>query len=130
MINFISDCWGVTQGDHYPKWIFRFDWAVWCCFGWPWIFPISEELTRKRATLVIPQGQNGVNQITISDVYLTKAIANRPIYIKQAFLRIECFRILQYQVSQSLIYHLDDIVKIIACICNIYPPLPCFKVKN
>lgn len=93
-------------------------------------FPISEELTRKRATLVIPQGQNGVNQITISDVYLTKAVANRPIYIKQAFLLIECFRILQYQVSQSLIYHLDDIIKIIACICNIYPPFPCFKVKN
>lgn len=93
-------------------------------------FPISEELTIKRATLVIPQGKNGVNQITISDVYLTKAVANRPIYIKQAFLRIECFRILQYQVSQSLIYHLDDIIKIIACICNIYPPFPCFKVKN
>lgn len=93
-------------------------------------FPISEELTRKRATLLIPQGQNGVNQITSSDVYLTKAIANRPIYIKQAFLRIECFRILQYQVSQSLIYHLDDIVKSIACICNIYPPLPSNKVKN
>lgn len=93
-------------------------------------FPISDELTRKIATLVIPQGQHWVNQITISDVYLTKAVANRPIYIKQAFLRTECFRILQYQVSQSLIYHLDDIVKSIAGICNIYPPLPCFKVKN
>lgn len=69
-------------------------------------FPISEELTRKRATLLIPQGQNRVNQMTSSDVYLTKAIANWPFYIRHAILRIKCFRILQYQVQCISISHL------------------------
>lgn len=69
-------------------------------------FPISEELTRKRATLLIPQGQNGVNQLTSSDVYLTKAIANWPFYIRHAIIRIKCFRILQYQVQCISISHL------------------------
>lgn len=67
-------------------------------------FPISEELTRKRATLLIPQGQNGVNQITSSDVYLT----NWPFYIRHAILRIKCFRILQYQVQCISISHLSS----------------------
>lgn len=93
-------------------------------------FPIREELTMKRATLLIPPGRNGVNQMTSSDVHLTKAIANRRIYIEQAIRRMKCFRILKYEVPLSLMHHLDDIVKIIAGICNMYPPLPCYKVKN
>lgn len=71
-------------------------------------FPISEELTRKRATLVIPQGQNWVNQITTSDVYLTKSIANWPFYIRHDILRIKCFRILPYQVQCISISHLSS----------------------
>lgn len=65
-------------------------------------FPIREELTMKRATLLIPPGRNGVNQMTSSDVHLTKAIANRRIYTEQAIRRMKCFRILKYEVPLSL----------------------------
>ena len=34
-------------------------------------FPVREEFTLKRATLSIPLGRNGVNQMSSSDVQLT-----------------------------------------------------------
>lgn len=40
-------------------------------------FPIIEELTLKRAKLLIPPGRNGANQMTKADVILTKQIANQ-----------------------------------------------------
>lgn len=132
MINFISECWGgrvsdkvITNQSGFLDLLEPYD-AVLADRG----FPIREELTMKRATLLIPPGRNGVNQMTSSDVHLTKAIANRRIYIEQAIRRMKCFRILKYEVPLSLMHHLDDIVKIIAGICNMYPPLPCYKVKN
>lgn len=89
-------------------------------------FPIREELTLKRARLLIPPGRNGVNQMTKSDVILTKQIANKRIYIEQAIRRMKFFRILKYEVPISLMHHLDDIIRSIAGVCNLYPPLPSY----
>ena len=112
MINFISECWGgrvsdkvITNQSGFLNLIEPYD-AVLADRG----FPIREELTLKRATLLIPPGRKGVNQMSSSDVQLTKAIAHRRIYIEQAIRRMKCFRILKYEVPLSLMHHLDDIV--------------------
>ena len=77
-----------------------------------------------RAELLIPPGRRGVSQMSSTDVRLTKDIANRRIYVEKAIRRMKCFRILKFEVPISLMHHLDDIIKTIAGICNLYPPLP------
>ena len=87
-------------------------------------FPIQEDLVLLHAELLIPPGRRGVSQMSTNDVKKTKQIANRRIYVEQAIRRMKCFRILKYEMPLSLIQHLDDIVRIAAGICNMYPPLP------
>lgn len=128
MINFISECWGgrvsdkvITNQSGFLDVVEPYD-TVLADRG----FPIREELTLKRARLLIPPGRNGVNQMTKSDVILTKQIANKRIYIEQAIRRMKFFRILKYEVPISLMHHLDDIIRSIAGVCNLYPPLPSY----
>ena len=125
MINFVSECWGgrasdkiITNQSGFLDLIEPYD-SVLADRG----FPIREELTLKRATLLIPPGRRGVSQMSTADVQLTKNIANRRIYVEQAIRRMKCFRILKYEIPISLMHHLDDIVKTVAGICNLYPPL-------
>lgn len=132
MINFVSECWGgrasdklITNQSGFLDIIEPYD-SVLADRG----FPIREELTLKRATLLIPPGRRGVSQMSTADVQLTKNIANRRIYVEQAIRRMKCFRILKYEISISLMHHLDDIVKTVAGICNLYPPLPCYNDKT
>ena len=70
MIHFISECWGgrvsdkvITNQCGFLNLIEPYD-AVLADRG----FTIREELTLKRATLLIPTGRNGVNQMSSSDV--------------------------------------------------------------
>jgi hypothetical protein len=132
MINFVSECWGgrasdkiITNQSGFLDMIEPYD-SVLADRG----FPIREELTLKRATLLIPPGRRGVSQMSAADVQLTKSIANRRIYVEQAIRRIKYFRILKYEIPIFLMHHLDDIVKTIAGICNLYPPLLCYKNKT
>ena len=126
MINYVSECWGgrasdklITNQSGFLDIIEPYD-TVMADRG----FPIREELTLMRAELLIPPGRRGVSQMSSTDVRLTKDIANRRIYVEQAIRRMKCFRILKFEVPISLMHHLDDIIKTIAGICNLYPPLP------
>lgn len=76
------------------------------------------------AELLIPPSRRGAFQFTKQEVVKTKQIANRRIYIEQAIRRMKCFRILKNEISLTLLHHFDDIVRIVAGLCNLYPPLP------
>lgn len=126
MINFVSEAWTgrasdkfVTLNSGFLDIIEPYD-KVMADRG----FPIREELTLLRAELLIPPGRRGVSQMSASDVSKTKSIANRRIYVEQAICRMKQFHIIKNELPITLLHHLDDIVKVIAGICNLYPPLP------
>ncbi|KAK3097396.1 hypothetical protein FSP39_009272 [Pinctada imbricata] len=87
-------------------------------------FPIKEDLILCHAELLIPPGRRGTGQFTREEVNKTKEIANRRIYVEQAIRRMKCFRLLKQELPITLLHHLDDIVRIVAGLCNLYPPLP------
>lgn len=84
---------------------------------------LIEELTLHHANLLVPPGRHGLAQMTASDVQKTKEIANRRIYVEQAIRRFKFFRLLKFEVPVTVCQHLDDILKIVCGICNLYPPL-------
>lgn len=43
---------------------------------------------------------------------------------------MKCFPILKIEISLTLLHHLDDIVRIVAGICNLYPPLPRYRTMQ
>ncbi|XP_069126931.1 uncharacterized protein [Argopecten irradians] len=86
-------------------------------------FTIAQDLALLQAQLLIPPGRRGTTQFTKDEVRKTKQIANRRIYVEQAIRRMKCFRILKYELPLTMLHHLDDIVRIVAGICNLYPPL-------
>lgn len=126
MINYVSKGWGgrtsdkfITVNSGFLKLFEPYD-KVLADRG----FPITEELLLLNAELLIPPGRRGAFQFTNKEVVKTKQIANRTIYIEQAIRRMKCFRILRNEISLTLLHHLDDIVRIVAGLCNLYPPLP------
>ncbi|XP_061173256.1 uncharacterized protein LOC133182425 [Saccostrea echinata] len=126
MINFVSEAWTgrasdklVTLNSGFLNIIEPYD-KVMADRG----FPIREELTLLRAELLIPPGRRGVSQMSASDVSKTKAIANRRIHVEQAIRRMKQFHIIKNEMPITLLHHIDDTVKVIAGICNLYPPLP------
>ena len=125
-INFISEAWGgrasdnfITKNCGFLDLIEPFD-KVLADRG----FTINEELVLKQANLLIPPGRRGAAQFTEIEVKKTKEIANRRIYVEQAIRRLKCFRILKYEIPLTLLQHIDQIVKVAAGLCNLYPPLP------
>lgn len=126
MINFVSEAWTgrasdkfVTMNCGFLNIVEPYD-KVMADRG----FPIKEELLLLNAELLIPPGRRGVSQMSTSDVAKTKAIANRRIFVEQAIRRMKYFHILKNEIPLTMIHHIDDIVKIISGICNMYPPLP------
>ena len=129
MINFVSEAWTgrasdkcVTMNSGFMNIVEPYD-KVMADRG----FPIKEELMLLRAELLMPPGRRGVSQMSRSDVLKTKAIANRRIYVEQAIRRMKKIHIIKNELPLTLIQHIDDIVKIIAGICNLYPPLPRYE---
>ena len=129
MINFISKGWGgrasdkhVTLHSGFLDMLEAYD-TIMADKG----FPIREDLALRHCELLIPPGRRGVAQMTRSDVLLTKRIANRRIHVEQAIRRLKWFRILKYELPISLLCHIDDILCLVAGICNMYPPIPRYK---
>lgn len=126
LINFVSECWGgrssdkfITNHSGFLDIIEPFD-TVMADRG----FTIREDLALLSAELFIPPGRRGTSQMSTSEVRQTKDIANRRIYIEQAIRRMKTFRILKFELPLTLAQHIDYIVKTIAGLCNLYPPLP------
>ncbi|XP_033741819.1 uncharacterized protein LOC117328399 [Pecten maximus] len=126
MINFVSKGWGgrtsdkhITNHCGFLDIIEPFD-KVLADRG----FPIAEDLALLQAELLVPPGRRGTAQFTKEEVKKTKQIANRRIYIEQAIRRMKYFRILKNELPLTLLHHLDDVVLVVAGICNLYPPLP------
>ena len=90
-------------------------------------FTITEDLVLRNAELLIPPGRRGAAQFSTAEVRKTKEIANRRIHIEQAIRRMKSFRILKYEVPITMLHHLDTIVRVVAGLCNLYPPLPKYK---
>lgn len=132
LINFVSESWGGSTSDKYfasnsgfYDILEPFD-TVMADRG----FQIAEELTLHQAYLLVPPGRRGASQMSAHEVRKTKQIANRRIYVEQAIRRMKCFRVLKFELPITLIQHLDNIVKVIAGICNLYPPCPNTSEEN
>lgn len=85
---------------------------------------LIEALTLHHANLLVPPGRHGIAPMTASNVQKTKEIAKRRIYVEQAIRHIKFFRLLKFEVPVTVCQYLDGILKIVCCICNLYPPLP------
>ncbi|XP_030838900.1 uncharacterized protein LOC105446234 [Strongylocentrotus purpuratus] len=86
-------------------------------------FPITEELMMRRASLVIPPGKRGQEQMTRQQVMQTKKVANLRIHVERAIRRLKSFRIIKGTLPWSLIPLSDQIVKVCAALCNMQDPL-------
>lgn len=126
LINYVSKCYGGRTSDKYItlhsgflNLVEPYD-KVLADRG----FQMREDFALSNAELIIPPGRRGVSQMSKLDVQHTKEIANRRIYIEQAIRRMKCFRILKYELPLTMLSHLDDMIVVIDCICNLSPPLP------
>ena len=126
LINYVSKCWGgrtsdkhITNNSGFLDIIEPYD-TVMADRG----FQIKEEITMLKAYLMVPPGRRGACQMSSEEVTVTKQIANRRIYVEQAIRRMKCFRILKFELPLTLMQHIDYIVRTVAGICNLYPPLP------
>ncbi|KAK3092726.1 hypothetical protein FSP39_006615 [Pinctada imbricata] len=131
MINFVSNCWGgrvsdkcMTLKSGFLDIIEPYD-AIMADKGFS---SLIEEVTLLRVHLLVPPGRHGMAQMTSCDVQKTKDIANRRIYVEQAIRRIHFFRMLKFEVPVTICQHLDDVLRIVCGICNLYPPLPRYDV--
>ncbi|KAK6171031.1 hypothetical protein SNE40_019292 [Patella caerulea] len=86
-------------------------------------FPIAEELMIKGASLYIPPGARGMEQMTKDNVLKTKKVANLRIHVERAINRMKWFRILSQTLPISMAPLIDDILTVCAIIVNLYPPL-------
>lgn len=127
MINFVSECWGGRTSDKhitlhlgFMDLIEPFD----CIMADKGFSNLLQDFTLLHATLLTPPGKHGVSQMPANDVRKTKEIANRRIFVEQAIRRMKYFRILKFEIPLTLCQHLDDIVRIVSGVCNMYPPLP------
>ena len=129
LINYVSEGWGGRTSDKYLT--VHSDFLDLIEPGDKVLadrgFPIAEDLILCHAELLIPPGRRGTTQFTKDEVTKTKQIANRRIHIEQAIRRMKCFRILKYELPITLLHHLDDIVRTVAGLCNLFPPLPRYK---
>lgn len=126
LINFVSECWGgrasdkhITSHSGFLDIVERND-TVMADRG----FTIREELALIGAELFIPPGRRGACQMSRGEVKLTSEIANLRIYVEQAIRRMKTFRLLKYEVPLTLVHHLDNIVRVVAGICNLHFTLP------
>jgi hypothetical protein len=126
MISYVSQGWGgrtsdkyITENSGFLDLVEPYD-KILADRG----FPIAEDLLLLNAELLIPPGRRGVSQFSKKEVEKTKQIANRRIYVEQAIRRMKFFRLLKNELPITLLQHLDDIVRIVAGLCNLYPALP------
>ena len=124
MINFVSTCWGgrasdkhITLNSGFMEILEPYD-AVMADKGFSNLLP---DFTLLHTQLLTPPGRHGAAQMPAADVLKTKQIANRRIYVEQAIRRLKYFRILKFEVPITLCQHLDDILRVICGICNLYP---------
>jgi hypothetical protein len=86
-------------------------------------FPIADDLLTKYATLVIPPGARGKEQMSGSDVVKTKVVANLRIHVERAIERLKRFRILKGVMPITLVPLSDNIIMTCAGLCNLLDPL-------
>ena len=86
-------------------------------------FPIQSELLLRQASLEVPPGARGREQMSAADVKKTKKVANLRIHVERAINRIKWFRITSGTLPISLVPNIDDILTICAALCNLLDPL-------
>ncbi|XP_006008626.1 uncharacterized protein LOC102345883 [Latimeria chalumnae] len=86
-------------------------------------FPIQKELLMKGATLVIPPGVQGQEEMMGVDALQAKKIAHLRTNVERAVDRIRWFRLIREALPLTLLPLVDDIVVVCAALCNLLPPL-------
>lgn len=86
-------------------------------------FQLHEEFLVKEATLVVPPGKRGSNQMTKEKLKVTKIVANSRIHVERVIRRLKCFRFLSRSVAITNLVHLDSILIICSAIVNLQGPI-------
>lgn len=86
-------------------------------------FKIREELLTMGANLAIPPSSAASMQMCASDVRQTSQIANVGIHVERVISRIKVFRVLNEEMSLSVIPLADDILFVYAALYNLQGPL-------
>ena len=86
-------------------------------------FQLHEEFLMREASLIVPPGKRGSNQMTRDKVLSTKKVANSRIHVERVIRRLKCFRFLSRSVCISNLPHLDNILIICSAIVNLQGPI-------
>ncbi|KAL3885236.1 hypothetical protein ACJMK2_025324 [Sinanodonta woodiana] len=84
-------------------------------------FQIKEELLLRRARLAIPPGARVRRKWP--HVMLNKKVADLRIHVERAINRLKLVKILKETLPITLLSIIDDIINVIAALCNLLPPL-------
>ncbi|XP_033729835.1 uncharacterized protein LOC117319035 [Pecten maximus] len=86
-------------------------------------FLISEDVTSRNASLVIPAFTKGKSQLSAKEVEQTRKIAHVRIHVERAIGRLKNYNILSSSLSMHMVPHIDSIVTICSSLCNLQPKL-------
>ena len=86
-------------------------------------FTIANELTLRRAKLIIPPGVCGREQMVVSEVEKTKSIANFRIHVERNIGRFKEFKMLDGVYPISMLHCINDVATVGVALSNLLPPL-------
>ena len=86
-------------------------------------FLISEEVSSRNASLIMPDFTKGKKQLSAREVERSRKIARVRIHVERAIERIKTFKILSSKMNLSMVPHADNIMTICAAITNLQPKL-------
>lgn len=87
-------------------------------------FAIEFELMEKGIHLIRPSFSKGKQcQFEEAEVYENTDIASARVHVERFIQRLKIFAILSDKIDHNMLHHLDDILVIIAAICNLSKPI-------
>ena len=86
-------------------------------------FTIANELTMRRAELVIPPGVCGREQLTPDEVERTKIVANFRIHVERMIGRFKEFQIVDNKYPINMLPVVNDVITTCVALSNLLPPL-------
>ncbi|XP_044260859.1 uncharacterized protein LOC123008880 [Tribolium madens] len=84
---------------------------------------IEKECEENFLKLIRPPFLRKKSQFSKLDAEKTADIARARVHVERSIERMKMFHILQYQLSWYLVPYTDDIVKEVACLVNLSPPI-------
>lgn len=87
-------------------------------------FPgIKAPVEGNRGIVVLPPFSKGNMQFTFDELQQTYHIAHVRIHVERVIQRVKMFNVINFRVSNELIPHMSDIMRMCCTLVNIQPPI-------